>query len=120
MTAFIENYLRDGEGQDVAAQIRYFAYPLEYFDHGNVSEPFVARDCRNYVNRWPERKYMLTEPPKIYATGREGEINVEFTIAFMVRNRSHSASGRTRNYWTLRTEGDEFKIIAIREQRIRE
>jgi peptidoglycan hydrolase-like protein with peptidoglycan-binding domain len=116
----VESYLHDAETQDVPAQVRYYAFPVEYFDHGNVDQTFVTRDTRNYVNRWPSRKYMLTDNPRIAATGRDGELNVTFTIAFTVKNQKHTATGRTLNFWRLRSDGNELKIASIREQRIRE
>lgn len=117
---FVADYLRDAETDDVAVQVKCFAYPIEYFDHGSVDEQFVLRDVRNYLNRWPQRKYTLIEPVSFFAGGREGETMVEFLIAYDVRNKNHAASGRTRNWWTLRAEGDELRIVAIREQRLRE
>jgi hypothetical protein len=41
-------------------------------------------------------------------------------MSFRVRNKKHAASGRTKNFWTIRAEGDDLKIVAIREQRLRE
>ena len=120
VTKFVADYLRDAEADDVAAQVKCFAYPIEYFDHGPVDEQFVLKDVRNYLKRWPQRKYTLSPPVSFFAGGREGETNVEFLIAYDVRNKTHAASGRTRNWWTLRAEGDELKIVAIREQRLRE
>lgn len=120
VTRLVTDYLRDAETDDVAAQVKYFAYPILYFDHGSVDQEFVLRDVRNYLKRWPQRKYTLSQPVSFFAGGREGETNVEFLIAYDVRNRNHAASGRTRNWWTLRAEGDALKIVAIREQRLRE
>jgi hypothetical protein len=124
VTKFVENYLRDAETADVAAQGKYYAFPIAYFDHGSVDQQFVARDTGDYVKRWPERKYKLIAPVSFFASGKEGETNVEFTIAFNVKSKARAeknvASGRTRNFWTIRPEGDDLKIIAIKEQRIRE
>ena len=124
VTKLVQDYLRDAETQDVSAQVKYYAFPVQYFDHGMKSEDFVASDTRNYVKRWPERKYTLTEPVSFFASGKEGETNIEFTIAFEVKNAARKnknrASGRTKNWWTIRAEGGELKIVAIREQRIRE
>ena len=120
VTKFVEDYLRDAEADDVAAQVKYFAYPIEYFDHGPVDEQFVLRDVRNYLKRWPQRKYTLSQSVNFFASGKEGETIVEFLIAYDVRNKNHTGSGRTKNWWTLRLEGDELKIGAIREQRLRE
>ncbi len=119
VTKFVENYLQDGEGDDIAAQTRYFNYPLDYFDHGQVGADFVRKDVTNYVRRWPERKYMLTDPVSFVAAAAEGETKVEFVIAFSLQNAKTSAQGRTRNFWTIRPEGDELKIVDIREERLR-
>ncbi len=116
----VENYLRDGATEDVAAQVDYYAFPVNYFDHGSKDEAFVTRDTRNYVKRWTDRKYMLTEPVTFVSSGKEGETQVEFTIAFNLRNKNHVASGRTKNWWTIRGVGDDLKIVAIREQRLRD
>jgi hypothetical protein len=124
VTKLVQDYLRDGETQDVPAQVKYFSFPVQYFDHGIVSEQFVAKDTSNYVKRWPKRKYTLTEPISFFASDSEGETNIEFTIAFELQNTARKnknrASGRTKNWWTVRAEGGELKIVAIREQRIRE
>jgi hypothetical protein len=116
----VDDYLRAGETQDVVAQVRYYAFPVEYFDHGAVDERFVEKDTNNYVKRWPERKYTLTAPVTFLASGKDGETNVEFTIAFNVRNKNHAVSGKTKNFWTIRPGGDDLKIVAIREERVRE
>src|SRR5437868_6325389 len=34
----VQDYLRDGETQDVAAQLKYYGFPVRYFDHGIVME----------------------------------------------------------------------------------
>ena len=124
VTKFVENYLHDAETQDVAAQVKYYAFPIAYFDHGFVDQQFVVKDTGDYVKRWPDRKYKLIAPVSFFASGKEGETNVEFTIAFNLKSKArkekNAASGRTKNFWTIRPEGDELKIIAIKEQRIRE
>ena len=121
---FVQDYLRDGEGPDVAKQVSYYAFPVRYFDHGDVSQDFVTKDTSNYVKRWPERKYTLTSPVTFFAADNKDETNVEFTIAFELRSNTRStknkAVGKTRNWWTLRPTGDELKIVAIKEARVRE
>jgi len=121
---FVEDYLRDGETQDVASQVKYYAFPVRYFDHGSVSEEFVAKDTADYVKRWPERKYTLLEPPHFFAAGKEGETEIDFTISFELRSSARKtknrAVGRTKNSWTVRAEGDDLKIVTIQEERLRE
>jgi hypothetical protein len=120
VTKMVEQYLHDSETDDVEAQTRYFSFPVDYFDHGQVGREFTHKDVMNYVKRWPERKYTLTEPVSFVASTNEGETTVEFTIGFNVRNKEHVATGHTKNFWTIRPEGDELKIVSIREQRLRE
>ena len=124
VTQFVRDYLRDAETDDVAAQVKYFAFPVEYFPHGSQDQRFVIKDVRDYVNRWPERKYVLTTPVSFFAAEREGETNIEFTISFALRSPARTsknkASGHTKNWWTIRPEGENLKIVAIREQRLRE
>jgi peptidoglycan hydrolase-like protein with peptidoglycan-binding domain len=120
VTKMVADYLRDSETDDVDAQVRYFAYPIQYFDHGPVDEQFVLKDVRNYLKRWPKRKYTLSPPVNFFAGSRDGETVVEFLIAYNVRNEKYTGSGRTKNWWTVRAEGDELKIVSIREQRLRE
>jgi peptidoglycan hydrolase-like protein with peptidoglycan-binding domain len=124
VTKFVQDYLRDAETPDVSKQVNYYAFPVRYFDHGTVSQDFVAKDTGNYVKRWPERKYTLVGPVAFFASDNEKETNVEFTIAFDLRSDGRStknkATGRTKNWWTLRKNDDELKIVAIREARIRE
>jgi len=121
---FVQDYLRDGEGPDVPAQVKYYGFPVRYFDHGLVTEQFVTRDTSDYVKRWPERKYTLIGPVSFFASGKEGETQVEFTISFELHSRARTtknrAAGRTKNWWTVRMEGEEMKIVAIREERLRE
>lgn len=118
VTRLVEQYLRDSEGDNVDAQTDYFSFPVEYFDHGSVGREFVRKDVANYLKRWPERKYRLIDPVTFVAAPNEGDTMVEFEITFDVRNKQHNATGRTRNYWVIRPEGDNLKIVSIREQRV--
>lgn len=116
---FVEQYLRDGEADDVAAQVRYFSYPLDYLWHGKKGRDYVEMDVKRYLRNWPERKYELLETPKFMASGRDNETIVEFPISYRVKKGKRSVSGSTKNTWTIRPEGNELKIIDIEEEHIR-
>jgi peptidoglycan hydrolase-like protein with peptidoglycan-binding domain len=116
---FVETYLADGETDDIGLQVWFYAFPVRYFNHGLVNQDFVVKDTKSYVKRWPERKYTIVGPVTFDTSGPPGETQIQFTIDYTVRNKSQSKSGRTRNFWTVRTTGDEMKIIAIREERVR-
>ncbi len=117
-THFIEDYLRDGQTNDIAAQVRHFDFPCDYFDHGLVDHKFVEEDTRRYVRRWPKRSYRLNAPVKLAAAANSGETLLEFPLTFDVRNNRHHAAGKTRNFWTVRIVGSELKIVAIKEQHL--
>lgn len=113
---FVEAYLRDGETNDVFLQAWFYQYPVEYFHHGRQDQKFVVQDIRYHVKDWPERKYTLLAPPTFIASGKEGEIIVEFSIAYDRRNKKRIASGKAKYTWTVRAEGDDLRIFSIREQ----
>ena len=115
---FVETYLADGETDDIGLQVWFYSFPVRYFNHGLVNQDFVVKDTQAYVKRWPQRNYTIVGPITFNTSGPPGETQVEFTIDYTVRNKSGAKSGRTRNFWTLRTTGDEMKIIAIREQHV--
>jgi hypothetical protein len=119
VAGLVQAYLRDAATDDVEAQVDYYQFPVEYFDHGALDRAAVTRDTRNYVKRWPQRKYMMTEPVRVTASNKEGEAFVQFVIAFTVTNIKSNVSGRTRNFWTVaRQPNGGLKIIAIREERL--
>jgi peptidoglycan hydrolase-like protein with peptidoglycan-binding domain len=119
VTKFVEDYLRDGEAQDEAAQMKYYEFPVEYFDDGMQDAAYVARDTRRYVHRFPERKFMLSSPVTFFSAGNDHEAIVEFTYAYQVRSKDSPASGQAKQRWRVRVDGDQLKIVAIQEQNLR-
>ncbi|HSH39111.1 MAG TPA: hypothetical protein VK993_10020, partial [Chthoniobacterales bacterium] len=113
---FVETYLADGETDDIGLQVWFYRFPVRYFNHGLVNQDFVVKDTQAYVKRWPERKYTLVGPITFNTIGPDGDTEIVFTIAYTVRNKGREKSGRTKNFWTVRTSGDEMKITAIREE----
>ena len=116
---FVETYLSDGETDDIGLQAWFYSFPVDYFNHGLVDQEFVVKDTQAYVKRWPTRKYTIVGPITFHSSGREGETLIEFTIDYTVRNGSRVKTGRTKNFWTVRAEGEDMKIIAIREEHLR-
>ncbi len=114
---FIAEYLITGGSNDIDAQMRYFAFPLEYFEHGRVNEKFVRKDTAGYVRRWPARHYMLTDPVKVTLTSVD-TATAEFIIAFSVQKGNRRASGRTSNRVLVRNANGTLQIIGIHERRL--
>jgi len=118
VTRFVETYLSDGETDDIALQVWFYSFPADYFQHGRVGQDFVVNDTRGYVKRWPQRKYRIVGPVNFAGSGKEGESTIEFTIDYTVGNKDGTKSGRTRNFWTVRANGEDMKIVAIREEHL--
>lgn len=112
---FVETYLRDGETNDVFLQAWFYQYPVQYFHYGWKDQKFVVQDIRYHVKDWPERKYELIAPPTFTPSAKEGESIVEFSIAYNRRNKKRTASGKAKYTWTVRAEGEELRIVSIRE-----
>jgi hypothetical protein len=121
VTHLVENYLRDGENNDPAAQTKYYAFPLRYMSDGVVKDPgFVERDARKQITKWPHRKFILAGPVRFFSTGEPGEARVEFNYAFEeARTDSQMAKGEARQNWTVRANGDAMKITQIDEEILR-
>jgi hypothetical protein len=115
----VEDYLRDAETDNVRAQTRYYADRVNYFDDGEVPRRFIEHDTRRYSKEWPVRKYMLTKPVTFAAGSTDNETTVEFEIAYSTKKGNLTATGKTTNFWTLRADRDDLKIVAIREERVR-
>ena len=113
---FVEAYLRDAETNDIYLQAWFYAYPVDYFQYGGQKQPFVIKDITYHVKDWPERKYKLIAPVTLKASANEGETLVEFSIDYMRRNKKRTTSGKAKYVWKVRSEGDDLRIVSIREQ----
>jgi len=113
---FVEAYLRDAETNDIYLQAWFYAFPVDYFQYGRRDQPFVIQDITYYVKDWPVRKYKLIAPATLMASGNEGETLVEFSIDYECRNKKRATSGKAKYFWTVRSEGDDLRIVSIREQ----
>lgn len=113
---FVETYLRNGETNDICLQVWFYAFPVQYFEHGSLDKVAVRKDIKYHVNDWPERKYTLIAPPTFAPSDIEGETRIEFSIDFYRRNRKRATSGKAKYFWTVRSEGDVLKIASIREE----
>ena len=112
---FVETYLRDGETNDVFLQAWFYQYPVQYFHYGLKDQKFVVQDIRYHVKDWPERKYELVAPPTFTPSDKPEEFLIEFSIAYNRRNKKRTASGKAKYTWTVRAEGEELRIVSIRE-----
>jgi putative peptidoglycan binding protein len=113
---FIDAYLRDAETNDIYLQAWFYAFPVDYFQYGPRGQEFVIQDIRYHVKDWPVRKYKLLAPATLMASSNEGETVVEFSIDYERHNKKRTTSGKAKYVWRVRSEGDDLRIISIREQ----
>jgi peptidoglycan hydrolase-like protein with peptidoglycan-binding domain len=115
---FVETYLRVGETEDIGLQVWFYKFPVDYFDDGQLDQARVFADTQRYVKRWPVRKYTLQTPISFFASDKDGETILEFSYAYTVRNNKRVKSGRMKAFWSVRADGHQLKIVAIREERL--
>jgi peptidoglycan hydrolase-like protein with peptidoglycan-binding domain len=116
LTKLVEDYLRDGESNDASAQLKYYAFPVDYFHDGPQHAAYVQRDSDRQAKLWPVRKFVLAGPVQFNSLGSPGEIAVEFNYVFEERGNKGAAIGNARQRWNVRTQGDELKITKIDER----
>ena len=115
--SFVRDYLATCESSKMDAELGYYADRVNYFDHGTVSREFIEKDVLRYRKRWPSRDYQLLDLD--VAEVGENDLQVKFRIAYQVKSPEHKASGRTLNTFRIRRAGDEMRLVALKEQRVR-
>jgi hypothetical protein len=117
---FVRRYLEACEGNHLGSELSFYAPRMSYFDHGNVSRDFVAKDVQRFYERWPQRKYELLSCEQTPLPG--GEHQVVFKIAFHYENtdRNQKVSGRSINVFRMREYENGPRFISLKEQRLRD
>lgn len=115
VTKFLRDFLHAGEGKYVTPQLRYFSFPVDYFEHGPVKQQFVRSDTLRYMRRWPRRRYSLSAPVRV-APVDANSVTADFTVSYAVQSGKRRTSGRSSNRVTLREIGGKLKIVAIKEE----
>ncbi len=119
---FLASYLRAGQSDDTEAQMPFYGEQVDYLNEGRVDQRFIRADIDSYDRRWPERHFTLLDPVTVAPSPDHDpeKIVVSFHYRFAVK-RSHDApAGEMMNTYTLqRTGPGSFRIIAMRESRVR-
>lgn len=120
----IRNYLREYldacQGQNILAEIAYYAPQVAYFDRGVVTKTFIRNESVAYRQRWPERTYVLDDAIALAPSGNK--VKVTYSLKFSIGNSvlSQSATGITRNSVLLDRASDQrWEIAGIQEERLR-
>jgi hypothetical protein len=116
VTKFLRDFLHASEGKYVTPQLRFYFFPVDYFEHGTMNQSFVRNDTLRYMRRWPRRNYMLAGPVTITPVNEEAA-TAEFTVSYKVQRGKRRASGSRSTRVTLKEIKGELKIVGIKEQR---
>lgn len=120
LRTFLRDYLDACQGQNVLAEIAFFAPQIAYFDRGVVTKTYIRNESVAYRQRWPERTYFLGEPLRI--APQADKVQVTYGLDFVVANSvlTQKASGSTQNKMLLvRSSAQRWEIAGIQEERLR-
>ena len=116
----LREYLDACQGQNILAEIAFYAPQVAYFDRGVVTKTYIRNESVAYRQRWPERSYVLGDA--IAITPRGDKVQVTYRVNFSVGNSvlSQAASGSTQNTILLERGSDQnWAIAGIQEERVR-
>lgn len=114
--SFIAAYVESGNSNDPAANVDFMHSTVEsYYGKRNQSRSALLRDRKNYIKRWPQREYWLSEKPKISQL-RDGSYEVISRIGYRVQNGGEVKSGKTTSVTRVANIGGRLRIVAVREK----
>lgn len=115
---FVRTYLDVAEGPSPKREVALYGDRVDYFDEGRIAQANIARDQAAYYRRWPERNFTLLDEPEVLEADADSAL-VRFRIRYEVRRGNDLARGRTENIMRLRNENGQWRIVGIRERKLR-
>lgn len=118
MERFLEAFTASGEVNDPAACVAFMHPAVEtYYSMRNPNRDQLLGDRARYIERWPERRYWLTEKPRLRALP-DGTWEAVSSVGYEVRSvsRNQYRSGVATSVARLAFAPDGLKIVSIREE----
>ena len=113
---FLEAFTASGEVNDPTAGIAFMHPQMDvYYSLRNPSRRDLLNDRSRYIQRWPERRYWLTERPQIRRLS-DGSWEAVSKVGYEVRNQSKYLNGVATSIVRMAYTSEGLKIISIREQ----
>lgn len=116
---FLRGYFDACQTSDPADELGYYAERVNYFDHGQVDQAYIANELTVYDQRWPKRKYTLGDSLRINKSG--DKLLVRCRVTFDVGNEqpARRATGQTDDTFVLGKRADgTWQIESIQEDRV--
>lgn len=113
---FLDAFSASGEVNDPGAIVG-FLHPniRRYYSLNDPTPDQLITDRRNYIERWPSRKYWLSEQPVISLLSR-GKWDVTTKTGYEVRSASRKSAGVTTSRITLEQTPEGLKITSIHSE----
>jgi hypothetical protein len=106
-TYIVSDYFQDREK---------FAPVVDYYDKGPVDPSVIARDKKNFAEKWPVRNYsLLPGSVQIRKADRPNEYVVTFGYTFSLRNGGEHKEGQARDQLQLRQENGTYLITGVKQ-----
>ena len=121
--AFLTRYLQAGQTNDVPGELAFYGDRVDFFDEGNVDRRFIEGDSIRYDKRWPQRRFTLLDPLTLSDApdGDPDKVVAHFRYAFTNKGTRYTVEGKADNAFTIQRAGpDNFRIVGMKEQRVRE
>ncbi|MEM7387220.1 MAG: hypothetical protein AAF514_19960 [Verrucomicrobiota bacterium] len=114
---FLDAFAASGEVNEPSANID-FMHPqmTRYYGMKNPERSALLKDRRNYIARWPSRRYWLTDKPRIRKAARDSW-EVVSSIGYQVKNGSKVRSGVAKSVVALTNTAQGLKITSINERK---
>lgn len=112
---FLEAFTASGEVNDPAAGVAFMHPRMDvYYSLRKPSHRDLLNDRSRYIQRWPERRYWLTERPRIRRL-QDGTWEAVSRVGYEVRNQSKYLSGVATSVLRMAYTTEGLKIVSIRE-----
>lgn len=113
---FLDAFSASGEVNDPDAMIGFLDTNIRrYYSLNDPTPDQLITDRRNYIERWPSRKYWLSEQP-IISLLSPGKWDVTTKTGYEVRSASRKAAGVTTSRIRLEQTAEGLKITSIHSE----
>lgn len=118
LDVFWRSYWRSLSGNDGEYWAAHFTDPsdYQYLKGQRASRKYVASDRNNLINRYPDRRYILTSDPVVIPLNSAGDrIGFDFEYDYYYRGDSRAASGTSKTELALKWVDGLWLVYKFRE-----
>lgn len=121
--AFVRRHMAATENGDLDAVMATYAPEVDYYDEGVKSRDYIRKSQKTYIDRYPQRKFMLGAIDIIREDASESSntvlVRFPFRYTLSVAGKGNK-TGNGSQLWIIRKDGDQLHIIDCKENVIRD